>query len=412
MKEIIVVGGGAAGMMAAIRAAEKGCKVRLIEQNEKLGKKIYITGKGRCNLTNACDTEDLFKNVLRNPKFLYSAFYTFSNWQTIDFFENCGLRTKIERGERVFPVSDHSSDVIAALRRKLEQEKVTVQLNTKVAEVLQENGYIAGVRLADGSVFRADAVVIATGGCSYQATGSTGDGYRFAESLGHKVTKRVPALVPFETVEDWVKELQGLALKNVNVTICKDKKQLYDGFGEMLFTHFGVSGPLLLSASSAVNDYAEKMPLTMYIDLKPALTEQQLDKRILRDFEENTNKSFKNAIQKLFPTRLIPIMIRLSGISEEKRVNEITREERATFVKLIKELPVTLSGLRDFKEAIITRGGVSVKEVNPSTMESKLVEGLYFAGEVLDLDAFTGGFNLQIAWSTGYLAGEMINKED
>ena len=408
MKKVIVVGGGAAGMMAAIRAAQKGHQVQLIEKNEKLGKKIYITGKGRCNITNACDTEELFGNVLRNPKFLYSAFYTFSNWQTISFFEENGLRTKTERGERVFPVSDHSSDVIAVLQRKLQSEKVKVKLHTKVKEILQEDGQVMGVSLEDGQILKADAVIIATGGCSYQATGSTGDGYIFAEKLGHKVTKRVPALVPFETAENWTKELQGLALKNVTVTIYKEKKQLYEGFGEMLFTHFGVSGPLLLSASSVVNDYAEKMPLQMYIDLKPALTEQQLDKRILRDFEESPNKTFKNAIQKLFPAKLIPIMITLSGISEEKKVNEITREERLSFVELIKKLPITLSGFRDFKEAIITRGGVSVKEVNPSTMESKKVKGLYFAGEVLDLDALTGGFNLQIAWSTGYLAGESI----
>lgn len=433
MKQVIVIGGGAAGMMAAIRAAEKGHKVQLIEQNEKLGKKIYITGKGRCNITNACDTEDLFKNVLRNPKFLYSAFYAFSNWQTIGFFEENGLRTKTERGERVFPVSDHSSDVIAALKRKLDKEKVAVLLNTKVAEVLKEEPpvqkeqteeddtvacegmvekaqRIVGVRLTNGTVLRADAVIIATGGCSYQATGSTGDGYGFAERLGHRVTKRVPSLVPFLTKEEWVKELQGLALKNVGVTICKDKKQLYEGFGEMLFTHFGVSGPLILSASSVVNDYVEKMPLSLFIDLKPALTEQQLDKRILRDFDESPNKAFKNVIQKLFPARLIPVMIALSGIHEDKKVNEITKEERNAFVFLIKKLPITLTGIRDFKEAIITRGGVSVKEVNPSTMESKLVQGLYFAGEVLDLDALTGGFNLQIAWSTGYLAGDSIQE--
>ncbi len=425
-------------MMAAIRAAERGCLVQLLEQNEKLGKKIYITGKGRCNLTNACDTEELFQNVLRNPKFLYSAFYTFSNWQTISFFEENGLRTKTERGERVFPVSDHSSDVIAALRRKLEKEHVTIQLHTKVTEILTESecscdsdkqfpggvqaesekqrkenvaaeGLRAtGVRLSDGSVLKADAVILATGGCSYQATGSTGDGYRFARKLGHTVTKPTPALVPFETGEQWVRDLQGLSLKNVAVTIYKEKRQLYEGFGEMLFTHFGVSGPLLLSASSIVNDYAGKMPLTMHLDLKPALTEQQLDKRILRDFEESPNKSFKNAIQKLFPTKMIPVMISLSQIPEEKRVNEITKEERQRFAALIKQLPITLTSFRDFNEAIITRGGIDTREVNPSTMESKLVGGLYFAGEILDLDALTGGFNLQIAWSTGYLAGETV----
>lgn len=409
MKHVIVIGGGAAGMMAAIRAAEAGHQVQLMEQNEKLGKKLYITGKGRCNLTNACDTEDLFQNVLRNPKFLYSAFYTFSNWQTIEFFEQNGLKTKTERGDRVFPVSDHSSDVIAALKGRLEKEGVIIQLHTRVTEVLQEKGCVIGVKLSDGIFVPADDVVIATGGLSYPATGSTGDGYRFAQKLGHTVTECVPALVPFETEEDWTRELQGLSLKNVTVTIYKGKKQLYEEFGEMLFTHFGVSGPLLLSASSAVNDYVHQMPLKMYIDLKPALTVQQLDKRILRDFEEGQNRSFKNAIAKLFPSKMIPVMIALSGIPEGKKVNEITKEERLSFAELIKALPVTLTGLRDFKEAIITRGGVSIKEINPSTMESRLIKGLFFAGEVLDLDAFTGGFNLQIAWSTGYLAGNSID---
>ncbi len=407
MQRVIVVGGGAAGMMAAIRAAELGNKVLLLEKNEKLGKKIYITGKGRCNLTNACDTEELFGNVPRNARFLYSAFYTFSNWQTIAFFEENGLKTKTERGERVFPVSDHSSDVIATLKRRLEKEGVEVRLHTEVAELLVGVAkQVRGVRLSDGRELTADRVIIATGGVSYPATGSTGDGYRFAKELGHTVTRCIPSLVPFEAAEDWVPKLQGLSLKNISVSIYKDSKRLYEGFGEMLFTHFGVSGPLLLSASSLVNDYWNRFPLQLKIDLKPALAEQQLDKRILRDFEENANKSLKNAVQKLFPARLVPVMTALSGIPEEKRVNEITREERAAFVQLIKGLPVTLTGFRDFKEAIITRGGVSVKEVNPSTMESRLVKGLYFAGEVLDLDALTGGFNLQIAWSTGYTAGD------
>ena len=424
MHKVIVVGGGAAGMMAAIRAAELGSRVLLLEKNEKLGKKIYITGKGRCNLTNACDMEELFQNVPRNAKFLYSAFYAFSNWQTISFFEENGLKTKIERGDRVFPVSDHASDVIAVLKRRMEKEDVEVRLNTAVSGILttdstgqsEEDTFVAkhgvsqikGVQLFDGTTLLADKVIIATGGLSYPTTGSTGDGYRFAEGLGHTVTERIPSLVPFETEEEWVKELSGLSLKNSSVTIYKDGRKLYEGFGEMLFTHFGVSGPLILSASSLVNDYWNRFPLNMKIDLKPALTEQQLDKRILRDFEENANKSFKNAVQKLFPVRLIPVMISLSGIHGDKKVNEITREERAAFVRLIKGLPVTLVGFRDFKEAIITRGGVSVKEMNPSTMESKRVKGLYFAGEVLDLDALTGGFNLQIAWSTGYLAGSNI----
>lgn len=408
MSKVIVIGGGAAGMFAAIQAAKKGHQVVLLEKNEKLGKKIYITGKGRCNITNACDTEELFQNVMRNNKFLYSAFYTCSNYQVMDFFESNGLPIKTERGERVFPQSDHSSDVIAVLQRVLKQEGVDIHLYTEVKKISIKEGQVNGVFLADGSFLSGEQVIVATGGCSYVTTGSTGDGYRFAKEAGHKVTKLTPALVPFETAEPWIKELQGLSLRNVSVKIEKNGKVLYDSFGEMLFTHYGVSGPLFLSASSVVNDYEDKMPLHLTIDLKPALEEEQLDKRILRDFEENQNRQFKNAVQKLFPAKLIPVMIRLSGISPEKKVNEITREERQGFVKLIKAFPMTLSRLRDFNEAIITRGGVSVKEINPSTMESKLVKGLYFAGEVLDLDALTGGFNLQIAWSTGYLAGDSI----
>lgn len=434
MSKVIVIGAGAAGMMAAIQASRKGHKVLLLEKNEKLGKKLYITGKGRCNITNACDTEELFQNVLRNPRFLYSAFYTFTNHQVIEFFEQNGLATKTERGERVFPVSDHSSDVIGTLHRVLNREQVEIRLHTEVEAILTEQlqpeleaekqeqaerkktkekniavkSRVTGVRLSNGSVIRADRVMVATGGCSYITTGSTGDGYRFAEELGHKVTRRRPSLVPLEAAADWVKDLQGVALKNVAVKIKKEKKLLYEGFGEMLFTHYGVSGPLMLSASSVVNDYMDKMPLRLEIDLKPALTMEQLDRRILRDFEENQNRQFKNAVQKLFPAKLTLVMITQSGIHPDKKVNEITREERQHFAELIKAFPLTLSRFRDFNEAIITRGGVSVKEVNPSTMESKLVSGLYFAGEVLDLDALTGGFNLQIAWSTGYLAGDNI----
>lgn len=406
MGKVIVIGGGAAGMMAAVQAGARGHKVLLLEKNEKLGKKIYITGKGRCNLTNDCEIEDLFRNVLRGSKFLYSAFYSFSNGQTIDFFESHGLSTKTERGGRVFPESDHSSDVIRTLQTALQKAGVEVRLHTQVQELLTgQGGQITGVRLSGGAVISADAVIVATGGCSYASTGSTGDGYQFARQAGHSVTKLRPSLVPFETAEPWVKELQGLSLRNVTVRIQKEKKVLYEEFGEMLFTHFGVSGPLMLSASSVVNDYAENMPLSMEIDLKPALTLEQLDKRILRDFEENKNRQFKNGVQKLFPGKLLPVIVSISGIPPEKKINEVTREERQSFAQLIKSFPVTLTGFRDFNEAIITRGGVARKEINPSTMESKLVKGLYFAGEVLDLDALTGGFNLQIAWSTGYLAG-------
>lgn len=408
MSKVIVIGGGAAGMFAAIQAAKKGHQVVLLEKNEKLGKKIYITGKGRCNITNACDMEELFRNVMRNSKFLYSAFYACSNYQVMDFFESNGLPIKTERGERVFPKSDHSSDVIAVLQKVLKQQGAEIHLHSEVKRIRIEAEKVTGVYLMDGTFVAGEQVIVATGGCSYVTTGSTGDGYRFAKEAGHKVTKLSPALVPFEAEEAWIKELQGLSLKNVSIKIEKNGKVLYDEFGEMLFTHYGVSGPLILSASSAVNDYAGKMPLQMKIDLKPALEEEQLDKRILRDFEENQNRQFKNALSRLFPAKLTPVMINLSGISPEKKVNEITREERLHFVKMIKAFPLTLSGFRDFKEAIITRGGVSVKEVNPSTMESKLIKGLYFAGEVLDLDALTGGFNLQIAWSTGYLAGDSI----
>lgn len=414
MGKVIVIGGGPAGMMAACQAAGRGHKAILLEKNEKLGKKLYITGKGRCNLTNACEAEDLFKYVMRNGKFLYAAFYGYSNSQTIDFFESHGLATKVERGERVFPQSDHSSDVIRTLQRALREQGVEVRLHTQVKQVLEETGQpegmrrIRGVMLRDGRVIEADAVIVATGGRSYASTGSTGDGYRFAEELGHKVTECRPSLVPFEAAEGWVKDLQGLSLRNVAVCIRKEKKVLFQEFGEMLFTHYGVSGPLLLSASSIVNDYMHQMPLSMEIDLKPALSREQLDKRVLRDFEENKNRQFKNAVQKLFPAKLIPVIVFLSGIHPDKKVNEVTKEERGDFIRLIKAFPLTLSRFRGFDEAIITRGGVQVREVNPSTMESKLVQGLYFAGEVLDLDALTGGFNLQIAWSTGYLAGDSV----
>ena len=411
MSKVIVIGGGPAGMFAAYFAAKNGHKVTLLEQNEKLGKKLYITGKGRCNITNASDMEDLFANVCSNEKFLYSAFYSYTNDQVVEFFENYGLRTKVERGNRVFPVSDHSSDVIATLARALKDVGVEVRLHTKVTKLITEEQVIKGVILEDNTDIKADAVVLATGGISYPSTGATGDGYRFAEKLEHKIIEPTPSLVPFEIQESWVTEMQGLALKNVAVTIEREGKKLYSDFGEMLFTHFGVSGPMILSASASIKpayfkDFEHEM--TLKIDLKPALDKEQLDKRILKDFEEAKNKQYKNSIQKLLPSKMIPIIIRLSGIDPDKQVNEITREERAKLVALLKGLPMTIIGLRGWNEAIITKGGVSVKQVNPSTMESKLVKGLYFAGELLDLDAMTGGYNLQIAWSTGYLAGTSI----
>ena len=406
MSNVIVVGGGAAGMMAAIFAARNGQNVTLLEKNEKLGKKIFITGKGRCNITNASEIEDLFSAVISNPKFLYSGFYSFTNDQVIHFFEELGVATKIERGNRVFPVSDHSSDVIAALAREMQHLKVKVQLHCEVKELLINNEKeIKGVRLANGKKMTADAVVVATGGISYPSTGSTGDGYRFARNCGHKVTELFPSLVPMEVKEWYAKELQGLSLKNIEIHITDGKKKLYDEFGEMLFTHYGVTGPVILSASSIVGKTLEKKELGLHIDLKPALAEEQLDKRLLREFEANHNKQFKNAIDSLLPAKLRPVIIELSGIEEEKKVHEITKEERLNLLRLIKDFHMTLTGLRGYNEAIITKGGISVKEIDPGTMESKLIKNLYFAGEVLDLDAVTGGYNLQIAWSTGYLAG-------
>ena len=405
MSNVIVVGGGAAGMMAAVFAARNGQNVQLLEKNEKLGKKLFITGKGRCNITNAADIEDLFTAVISNPKFLYSGFYSFTNQQVIDFFEELGVKTKIERGERVFPVSDHSSDVIAAFSRELKLLGVSVSLHTEVRELLCEQDKVCGVLLTNGKKMKADAVIVATGGISYPSTGSTGDGYRFAKETGHRVTELLPSLVPMEVRQWYAKELQGLSLRNIEIRITDGKKKLYEEFGEMLFTHYGVTGPVILSASSVVGKTLRKKELTLHIDLKPALSEEQLDKRILREFDTNHNKQYKNSIDSLFPAKLKPIMIELSEIEPEKKVNEITKEERQRLVHLIKDFTMTLTGLRGYNEAIITKGGVSVKEIDPGTMESKKMKGLYFAGEVLDLDAVTGGYNLQIAWSTGYLAG-------
>ena len=396
-------------MMAAYAAAESGHAVTLLEQNEKLGKKLFITGKGRCNLTNASDMEQLFANVVSNRKFLYSAFYSYDNEQVISFFESHGMPTKTERGNRVFPVSDHSSDVIAALSTALRGQQVEVFLHTKVKRLLlekrDEEKRVTGVELADHTKMHADAVIVATGGISYPSTGATGDGYRMAEESGHKMVSPTPALVPMEMKEPWVRDLQGLSLRNVRMSVTRGKKKLYEDFGEMLFTHFGVSGPLVLSASGCIPAKAFDQELSMTIDLKPALDVEQLDHRILREFDEMKNKQFKNSLGHLLPAKMIPVMIALSGIDPDTKVNEISREQRQNLLHLFKNMPLTITGLRDFKEAIITKGGVSVKDINPSTMESKLVQGLYFCGEVLDLDALTGGYNLQIAWSTGHLAG-------
>ena len=408
MNKVIVIGGGAAGMMAAVQAAKGGCNVTILEKNEKLGKKVFITGKGRCNVTNACETEELFQNIVNNEKFLYSAIYQFDNMAAMQFFEQEGCPLKIERGNRVFPVSDHSSDVIRALTSLLKKYQVSIQLNTTVEEILIEGGEVIGVRTRDNKKIDANQVVLATGGASYPLTGSTGDGYRMAQKLGHSTTAIKPALIPFVIEENYCKDLMGLSLKNVQASIYLEQKLIYQDFGEMLFTHFGVSGPLILSGSSYLAKYWKGQKATLCLDLKPALTEEQLDKRLLRDFENYHNKLFRNALVDLFPSRLIPIMVELSGISPEKKVNEISKEERKLFVQRIKKWTLTISELRDIKEAIITQGGIKCKEINPSRMESKLVKNLFFAGEILDVDALTGGFNLQIAWSTGYLAGETI----
>ena len=416
-------------MMAAYAAAKEGARVTLLEKNEKLGKKLFITGKGRCNVCNAAkEMETLFQNVCTNRKFLYGAFYHFDNAAVMDFFEAAGCRLKVERGERVFPVTDHSSDVIAALKRVLEQSGVAVRLQTRVEEICEKNGVFYGCRLKNGETVKGDACILCTGGVSYPGTGSTGDGYVFAKELGHQVVEPLPALVPLETCEAWPGDLMGLSLKNVALRLTRGRKTLYEGFGEMLFTHFGVSGPLVLSASSFLREHgraADKKDkkgrgdggacdaeTKLWIDLKPALTVEQLEKRLERDFEENRAKQFKNSLGGLFPARLIPVMVSLSGLDPEKKVAEISIKQRRQFAEKMKAVPLTVKKTRDFAEAIITQGGINVKEVNPSTMESKRISGLYFAGEVLDLDALTGGFNLQIAWSTGHLAGESAAKEE
>ena len=411
MKNVVITGGGPAGRMAAITAARRGFKVTLVERNEKLGKKLFITGKGRCNITNAGDTEDLFNSIVTNRKFMFSSFNGFSNYDTLGFFDELGLQIKIERGNRVFPESDHSSDVIGALNRELKRLSVDVRLNTEVKDIIVNDGKATGVVIkcsGKESTIQADNVIVATGGNSYQSTGSTGDGYRFARKLGHSVTPILPALVPFNVAEDWESDLQGLSLKNVSIAVLDGKQEIYSDFGEMLFTHFGVSGPLILSASSFAARRIKEHPLKLIIDLKPALSQEQLDERILRDFDEEKNKAFKNSLDKLLPKKMIPVIVRLSDIDGNKKVNEITKQERQRLVSLIKGLELTLTGLRGFNEAIITQGGINVREINPTTMESKLVKNLYFAGEVLDVDALTGGFNLQVAWSTGYAAADHL----
>lgn len=404
MAKVIVIGGGPAGMMAAIKASERH-QVVLLEKNEKLGKKLFISGKGRCNLTNAKDIGEFFDYIPRNPQFLYSALYNFTNQDTMKYFEELGVKLKVERGDRVFPFSDKSSQIISALERKLKENNVLVKYNSHVIEIKKEENKIQGVKLKDESMVYGDYFIITTGGASYPLTGSNGEGFKFAKALGIEVVPLKPSLTAIECVEPWIKELQGLSLKNVELTIKEEKKIIFKEFGEMIFTHFGISGPIVLSGSSFVS---ENKNLKLIVNLKPALTKEELDKRVLRDFTKYCNKDFKNALDDLLPKKLIDVIIGLTGINENKKVNEVSKEERKKLVDTLQNLTMTLKGLRPLSEAIVTSGGVNVKEINPSTMQCNAINNLYFAGEVIDIDAYTGGFNIQIALSTGYLAGTEV----
>lgn len=400
---IIVIGAGAAGLMAATTAAMYGKKVLVLEKMPRPARKIMITGKGRCNLTNNTDLNGLIASTCRNARFLYSAFSNFGAEDTIAFFERAGVPLKTERGNRVFPVSDKSVDIVDALVNSAKKSGVKI-LSKEVEDVLTKNGAISGVKCVDGTIIPCERLLIATGGKSYPTTGSTGDGYTFAKKLGHTITELRPSLVPMEVYEGFPEQISGLSLKNVSLTIQNGEKICFKEQGEMLFTHFGISGPLVLSASASIDKLADDCK--GFIDLKPALSEEQLDKRLLRDFEESKNKELGNSLDALLPKKLILPVIASAGIPPKTRVNALTKEQRLNLVKTLKALPLTITALRSFNEAVITRGGVSVKEIDPKTMASKIVDGLFFAGEVIDVDAFTGGFNLQIAFSTGYLAGE------
>lgn len=424
--KVLVIGAGAAGMMAAISAAYEGNEVIVYEHNEKPGKKIYITGKGRCNITNACETEELFPKIMSNSKFMYSAIYNFTNQDAIDIFNRLGCPTKVERGDRVFPVSDKSSDVISALQKEMKKNNIKLYYNANVEDVCVEEGKFVAIKVSQNGKkmkVNGDKLIIATGGLSYPSTGSTGDGYEFARKLGHTVTELRPSLVPYNLKGSEYRELQGLSLRNVDLTVKINDKKIYKDMGELLFTHFGISGPLVLSScpilikeldkinnknkkKKAKGQDLDNIDVKLLIDLKPALTVEQLDGRILRDFEKNINKNFSNSLDELLPKKLIPIVIRRSNIDPNKKVSFVTKEERNKLVSVIKNLDYVFLSFRGYAEAIITKGGVNVKEINPSTMESKIVKGVFFAGEVLDVDAVTGGYNLQIAWSTGYLAGQ------
>ncbi len=415
--KVVVVGGGAAGMMAAIRAAEQGDSVIILEKMESLGKKLLITGKGRCNITNSADMEEFMQNIPENSKFLYSCFNQFNNKDIVNFLNMQGVDTKVERGGRVFPVSDKAQDVLNAFVKKLKELNVIIRTNFKVEKVIAIDKHVVGVEGISRNIkekILADKVILSTGGKSYPVTGSSGDGYKIAEYLGHTVTKIKPSLVPLTCSGNSLalcQKMQGLSLKNVEIKVKCNEKIIYKDFGEMLFTHFGLSGPIILSASAIliryknIEELLQQNKVKLYIDLKPALDEEKLDKRILRDFEEAKNREFKNSLEKLLPKKMIEPVVELTGISPEKRINEITSKERKTIVKILKTMELTINGFRSIEEAIVTNGGINIKEINPKTMESKIIKGLYFAGEIIDLDAFTGGFNLQIAWSTGYAAG-------
>lgn len=417
MRKVIIIGGGAAGMMAAISASKEGKKVLLLEKNEKLGKKLFITGKGRCNITSACDPDEFLNHVATNSRFLYSSFSRFNNHDVVRLLNDAGLKTKVERGQRVFPQSDHSSDVIGTLKRLCDRNHVEILYHAKVEKILlhdhegvsgEKKRSFAGVQLSDGRVIQGDSLIIATGGCSYTSTGSDGDGYRLARELGHSIRPVYPSLVPFIMKETWCRDLMGLTLKNISIRVKNGKKVIYEGFGEFLFTHFGVSGPLVLTASTCLGKYQKALEagqLTLLLDLKPSLTMEQLEKRYLREFDTYRNKNISNVIERMLPRKMVPVFLREAGVPEDKKVRDITKKERRRMEELMKGMEMHITGVRGFEEAIVTRGGVNVKEVSPTTMESKLVDHVFFAGEILDVDAVTGGFNLQIAWSTGYTAG-------
>lgn len=404
MNKVFVIGGGASGMMAAGIAARRSNEVHLFEKNSILGKKLYITGKGRCNLTNIGDIQNFIDNTLSNPFFLYSALYNFSNLDTIEFFKELGVKTKIERGGRVFPISDKSKDVVDALKSFLIKSKVKLHLNQTVENLITQNNKVLGIITKDKNKFYCDSIIIATGGLSYPATGSTGDGYKFAKQLGHRVTDLYPSLVPLTVKEEYCNNLQGLTLKNVEISIYYNKKMLYNKFGELMFTHYGLSGPVILSASGNIAPFINNN-LLLTIDLKPKLDNKMLDTRILKDFDKNKNKDFKNSLDELLPKKMIPVIIFLSNIAPNKKVNEITKDERKHLISIIKALPFNINGTRGYEESVITRGGVDVNYIEPSTMKSKIFENVFFVGELLDVDAYTGGYNLQIAFSSGYVAG-------